>query len=236
MKYKFLCQLLVVVTLGMGLFLGAYPARGDEGMRLTFVSRRGEEFENVKVLRVEPDGLSLLLPTGIVKIPFEELPEELQKQFGMKSDRASQYRSQKAAAVREREDRLREMSRRAEAAAQHQADSTKKSSGSTGLQKSGQMTSPLEGQNALRAAKNYLQVMPFSQAKLIEQLKYDGFSQAAASYAASQCGADWNLQAKLAAKQYLTVMPFSRAGLISQLMYDGFTSSQAEYGVRAIGY
>ena len=187
---------------------------------------------------MEPDGVSLVSSTGISKIPFEELPEELRRQFGMNSSQASQYRSQTAAAIRAREDHLREMSRQAAVATPRQAGSGRMSSqsGSSGMRATGTSGNSLEAQNALRSAKNYLNVMPFSQAKLIEQLEYDGFSHSAATYAASKCGADWNLQAKLAAKNYLNIMAFSRVGLVNQLIHDGFSRSQAEYGVHAIGY
>ena len=98
-------------------------------------------------------------------------------------------------------------------------------------------TIPLENQNALQAAQNYLAAMPFSQTKLIDQLvDLDGYSRSAASYAVSRCGADWDQQAKRSAENYLATMPFSREGLIEQLIFDGFTQSQAEYGSRAAGY
>lgn len=93
-----------------------------------------------------------------------------------------------------------------------------------------------ENQNALQAARNYLSVMPFSRSKLIEQLEFDQFSRSAATYAADQCGADWQEQAKRAAQNYLSIMPFSRGQLVDQLVFDGFSRSQAEYGARAAGY
>ena len=86
-------------------------------------------------------------------------------------------------------------------------------------------------QNALKSAKNYLSVMPFSYSGLVEQLEYEGYSPAEAAYAADNCGADWYEQAVKSAKQYLEVMSFSRSGLIDQLEYEGFTYDQAAYGV-----
>lgn len=90
--------------------------------------------------------------------------------------------------------------------------------------------------NALRAAANYLNALAFSHDGLIHQLEYDGYSTEDATYAADNCGADWNEQAAKCAKNYLNAMSFSRSGLIEQLEYDGFTPSQAEYGVSANGY
>lgn len=90
--------------------------------------------------------------------------------------------------------------------------------------------------NALRAAKEYLNVTAFSYTGLIEQLKYDGYSDSEAKYGADNCGANWKEQAAKSAKQYLGITSFSRSGLIEQLVYDGYTQTEAEYGVTQAGY
>lgn len=92
--------------------------------------------------------------------------------------------------------------------------------------------------NAVESAKNYLSLMPFSYTGIIRQLTdFDGYSEEEATYAADNCGADWNEQAAKAAKNYLDLMSFSRQGLIDQLVqFDGFTQEQAEYGVSQNGY
>lgn len=91
-------------------------------------------------------------------------------------------------------------------------------------------------QNALKSAKNYLSFMAFSYNGLIDQLKYEQYSDEEAIYAAENCGADWNEQAAKSAENYLSIMSFSRGELIDQLIYEGFTQQQAEYGVSAVGY
>jgi hypothetical protein len=91
-------------------------------------------------------------------------------------------------------------------------------------------------QNALSAAKSYLDYSAFSYSGLIEQLEFEDYSKEEATYAADNCGADWNEQAALCAQSYLDYSSFSRAGLIEQLEFEGFTSSQAEYGADAVGY
>ena len=97
--------------------------------------------------------------------------------------------------------------------------------------------SPTLGEsNALSMAKTYLDTMPFSHDGLIKQLEYEGFSNDESTYAANNCGADWNEQAAKMAQQYLDTMSFSRSGLIEQLQHEGFTSEQAEYGVSSVGY
>lgn len=90
--------------------------------------------------------------------------------------------------------------------------------------------------NALKAAKGYLNVTAFSYTGLIDQLKYDGYSDSEAKYGADNCGANWKEQAAKAAKQYLDITSFSRSGLIEQLVYDGYTQTEAEYGVTQAGY
>lgn len=90
--------------------------------------------------------------------------------------------------------------------------------------------------NALRAAKNYLKIMPFSYEGLIDQLMFDRFSNEEATYGADNCGADWFDESARCAKNYLDLMPFSREGLIDQLMFDGFSEDQAVYGAEKNGY
>lgn len=54
----------------------------------------------------------------------------------------------------------------------------------TGASSSGQ-------RNALAKADAYLEMSGFSYSGLVEQLEYEGFSTADATYAADNCGADW---------------------------------------------
>lgn len=97
-------------------------------------------------------------------------------------------------------------------------------------------TVPLEYQNALSKARDYLDFTAFSYIGLIDQLEYEQFSTESATYAADNCGADWNEQAAKKAQDYLDFSSFSRQWLIDQLLFEGFTQEQAEYGVTAVGY
>lgn len=90
--------------------------------------------------------------------------------------------------------------------------------------------------NALDKAKSYLDYTAFSKEGLIEQLEYEGFTNAEAKFGADNCGANWKEQAAKKAKQYMDYSSFSKKGLIGQLEYEGFTSEQAEYGAKAVGY
>ena len=97
--------------------------------------------------------------------------------------------------------------------------------------------SPVSQQSAVRAANNYLSVMPFSRTGLIRQLvEFDGYSAADATFAVDSITVDWNEQAARAAQNYLEVMPFSYDGLVNQLTsFDGYTYAQASYGVSTTG-
>lgn len=85
--------------------------------------------------------------------------------------------------------------------------------------------------NALRKAKDYLEITAFSYKGLIDQLEYEGFSQSEATYGADNCGANWYAQAAKKAASYLELTSFSYDGLVEQLEYEGFTHEQAVYGV-----
>lgn len=101
-------------------------------------------------------------------------------------------------------------------------------------------------QNALKSAQDYLSVMPFSRAGLIQQLTSEygsGFALEDAEFAVAtleQTGkVDWNAEAAEAAQSYLDLMSFSRDGLFEQLTSTygaGFTAEQANAGLAAVGY
>ncbi len=90
--------------------------------------------------------------------------------------------------------------------------------------------------NALRAAKNYISIMPFSKQRLMDQLEYEGYTTSEIAYAINNIEVDWFDMAAKSAKQYLDLMPFSREGLIEQLEYEGYTHEEAVYGVEQNGY
>lgn len=95
---------------------------------------------------------------------------------------------------------------------------------------------PTKGeQNALSSAKSYLRVSSFSYYGLIDQLEYEGYTADEATYAADNCGADWNAQALKSAKSYLDFSAFSYSGLIDQLEYEKYTNEEATYAADNCG-
>lgn len=91
-------------------------------------------------------------------------------------------------------------------------------------------------QNALKSAQSYLSITAFSHSRLIQQLEYEGYSNAEATYGADRCGANWCEQAAKCAANYLKISAFSQDGLIQQLKFEGFTDTQAAYGAAQNGY
>ena len=91
-------------------------------------------------------------------------------------------------------------------------------------------------QNALKSAQSYLSFSAFSHSRLIQQLEYEGYSNAEATYGADRCGANWCEQAAKCAANYLKVSAFSQDKLIQQLKFEGFTDTQAAYGAAQNGY
>ena len=98
-------------------------------------------------------------------------------------------------------------------------------------------TEPTLGeQNALKSAQEYLSFSAFSYSGLVQQLEFEGYSHAEATYGADRCGANWFEQAAKSAADYLRVSAFSESGLRDQLKFEGFTDTQAYYGAAKNGY
>lgn len=85
-------------------------------------------------------------------------------------------------------------------------------------------------ENAIKKAESYLKYSGFSRHGLIEQLEYEQFSAADATFAVDHVTVDWNKEAVEKAESYLKYSWFSTSGLIDQLEYEGFTVAQAQYG------
>jgi thiol-disulfide isomerase/thioredoxin len=57
----------------------------------------GKEYKNVRVSRVEPDGLVLISKSGISKVYFTELPKEIQERFRYDAAQAAAYSAEQVA-------------------------------------------------------------------------------------------------------------------------------------------
>ncbi len=84
---------------------------------------------------------------------------------------------------------------------------------------------------ALKSAKSYIDIMPYSYSDLVTQLEYDGYTHEEAIYGVDNCGASWKEQALRSALLYIESTPFSYNGLVEQLESEGYTHEEAIYGV-----
>ena len=85
-------------------------------------------------------------------------------------------------------------------------------------------------EKALQTAKEYLSVMSFSYKGLVEQLKYTGYTEEEAVYAADRCGVNWMDEAVKAAKGYMSIDAVTLRSLTELLLNAGFTQEEADYG------
>lgn len=95
--------------------------------------------------------------------------------------------------------------------------------------------------NAVRSAKQYINMTGFSRDGLIQQLSSsagNGYEVEDATIAVDSLNIDWNEQAVRSAEQYLDMTGFSCDGLIEQLSSSAgskYTVSEATYGAEQAG-
>ena len=90
-------------------------------------------------------------------------------------------------------------------------------------------------QKALDKANEYVDTLPLSHDGLIKQLEYDGYTTDVATYAADNCSANWNKEAKEMAEQYMDSTTYTYKDMVQQLETEGFTKEQAKFGAKAVG-
>lgn len=90
-------------------------------------------------------------------------------------------------------------------------------------------------QKALDKANEYIDTLALSHDGLIKQLEYDGYSTDVATYAADNCDANWNKEAKEMAEQYMESTTYTYKAMVQQLQAEGFTKDQAKFGAKAVG-
>jgi hypothetical protein len=108
--------------------------------------------------------------------------------------------------------------------------------GESSSESSGSGGETVSQSNAVESAESYLRFSSFSRSGLIDQLEFEGYSNADATYAVDKVNPDWFEQAAKSAKSYLDFSSFSRQGLIDQLEFEGFTTQEAIYGVEQNGF
>jgi hypothetical protein len=90
--------------------LSASPVLGDD-----FKTIDGKEYKNVKISRLQPDGIVLITRWGVSKVYFTQLPRDVQRRFHYDAAKGNAYsadqsaklealRKQQEAATRERQE------------------------------------------------------------------------------------------------------------------------------------
>lgn len=97
-------------------------------------------------------------------------------------------------------------------------------------------TETMAQKNAVKVAKDWLDIKGFSRKRLIDRLEHDGFNVQDSTYAVDNITVDWNYQAEKVAQEWLDIKAFSRDRLIDRLEHDGFTNEEAIHGVTQVGY
>lgn len=82
---------------------------------------------------------------------------------------------------------------------------------------------------ALRDALDALNEAPCSLSSLKDQLEEAGYTDEESAYAADNCGASWNEQAKVVSQDLLEEETYSYDFLVAELEEQGFTSTEAVY-------
>lgn len=62
----------------------------------------GEKYQDITVVRVEPDGIAIRHTDGVAKIPFTDLPEEIRRQYGSNPTQSAQFTPPEKAAALQR--------------------------------------------------------------------------------------------------------------------------------------
>jgi len=104
----------------------------NESGKLTITTTKGVTYENCKIKRAEPDGLSIFHSKGIAKIPFSELPLEFAKRYGYDPKKAYEYAREMAkrrAKFTEKQQHAAERTRRERARQSRSSSSSSRSGG-----------------------------------------------------------------------------------------------------------
>lgn len=156
-----------------------------------------------------------------------EAEEKAEKEKAAASSEAAAEEKAKAEAEKKAEEE-------AKANAEKEAKASEKAEAEAAA-KAEEESGTVSQQNALGKASDYLEYTAFSKSGLIDQLEFEGFSKADATWAVERLNVDWNEQAALKAADYLDYTSFSKSGLIDQLEFEGFTKKQATFGAGTTG-
>jgi hypothetical protein len=111
------------------LALAVLPARADD-----FKTNNSKEYKNAIVTQVDADGIVVRTKTGISKLYFTELPEDVQKRYHYDPEKAAAYAVQAAAAQRVTAQQAEEYNKQQQQQKQQQAEQATKQQNIQALQ------------------------------------------------------------------------------------------------------
>lgn len=74
------------------------------GLAAEIKTNEGKIYQNVKVSRVEPDGIVIITKTGVIKLYFLELPKDVQEKYGYDPAKAAAFTAAEAEKRRRQEE------------------------------------------------------------------------------------------------------------------------------------
>lgn len=86
-------RLLIPATLLICVWLAAYAGQLSA---IDFTTTAGRSFKNVTISRIEPDGIVVITRTGVIKLYFTELPQEIQQKYGFDPVKAEAFQAAEA--------------------------------------------------------------------------------------------------------------------------------------------
>ena len=74
----------------------AFTASADE-----MLLRTGEKLAFTKILKIDPDGLRLLVPDGVKKLAFSDMTDEARTKYGLTEKKADEYKQNHEEAIKQ---------------------------------------------------------------------------------------------------------------------------------------
>lgn len=88
----------IILTLAALLFPALALAQSPPAAPSDLKTLSGQVYKQARVFRVEPDGINYMFAGGMVKVPFTDLPEAIQKQYGYDPKKAAAFAQAEARA------------------------------------------------------------------------------------------------------------------------------------------
>ena len=87
---RFSKTMILATAVAFGLPLGSMAGDDDEAV-FSLTTERGKSYQGCKVLKVDPDGLTVSHSQGIAKIAFTELSEAVKKEHGYDKEKSDAF-------------------------------------------------------------------------------------------------------------------------------------------------